>query len=485
LLSLVSMTSQLAWAEGLTERDVVQQAMTSNPTVRAARDDVSQALASVRAEQTRYRPSLLAGATGSTARTPYLSLGTDTGSQTNQGLTLGLGLTQSLPWGTVLDLRLENTDTRSEAPLTSGSTSTVTLGPGYGVSAKLSVTQSLLRGAGADVGLASLRDALLAGKEAERARQDAASSTLSEALQAWWELWYDQRAVIIQRDALGLARQQRDEAAKKQAAGSLADVDVLAFETRVAELEQAVLAAEVTAHQQAASLCRALACTDVAHLEASLEASPPEPASRDEAQALAQAKEASFSVLKARLGVERSELALRTAGDASRARLDLKAWVKTEGLGNQSMSAAFTGLSHFDDVSANVGVSFELPLSGERHDAQVGSARAALAAAKERLLAAEQETEASIRVEEETLRQAGKNVELARLTEDVARRSSSAQARKYAAGSSTPLEVREAEDSLRKARLSVERERVNARKAELRLQHLTGELLARWSVASG
>jgi hypothetical protein len=36
LLSLVSMTSQLAWAEGLTERDVVQQAMTSNPTVRAA-----------------------------------------------------------------------------------------------------------------------------------------------------------------------------------------------------------------------------------------------------------------------------------------------------------------------------------------------------------------------------------------------------------------------------------------------------------------
>src|SRR5690606_4971651 len=108
------------------------------------------------------------------------------------------------------------------------------------------------------------------------------------------------------------------------------------------------------------------------------------------------------------------------------------------------------------------------------------SARTAVGASRERLLAAIQQARAEAQTELTALGQARNKVALAERTAEVAARSAEAQRKRLANGVATPLEVREAEDSLRRARLSVERQRIDAIKAQIRLAHLTGNLLVKW-----
>jgi outer membrane protein TolC len=481
---LLQASAALASASAaLSEGSAVQQTIDHNPTLRAAVSDVRQSAESLRAEQLRYRPRLLLDATGSTQNTPNLDTSGGTNSQLSQSLLFGAELSQTFSWGTTVDLRLENRDTRSEGPLFSGSSDVFTLGPGISFGARLSLTQPLLRGFGNEVGLAALRSEQLGRKELERARDDTASQTLSTTLQAYWEVWYAQQALDIQREARTLVGQQRDETRRKVAAGSAAEVDLLSWDTRVAELDQNVLAAQVQLQQSSVELRRAMGLASAAASFDLSGAKLPKFEAYLPEESLAAAQEASYALLRQRLSLERAELALRSVDDSSRPRLDLQAWVQTQGLGNQSASGAFEQLGKFGNPSANVGLSFELPLS-ERHEAQLGSARLAVTAAQQRLEAARQQAVADTEVELATLSQATQNIALAQASAEVSSRSVAAQHKRLDSGSATALEVREAEDSLRRARLSVERERVNAIKAQVRLAHLTGNLLAQWGVVA-
>lgn len=466
----------------LTEKDAVARAVAANPTLQAAMTDVRQSAEALRAEQARYRPSLLLDATGTTQATPSLNTSGGTTQSMSQALVFGAALSQTFSWGTTLDLRVENRDSASQAPAFSGTTELLSLGPGYGLIGKLTVSQPLLRGFGNEVGQAELRAALLKRTGAERARDAAASDSLRAVAQAYWELWYAQKAVGIEREARALALQQRDEAQRKLTAGSLADVDLLTFETRVAELDQSVLQAEVTVRQRTAELRRAMGETDSrATFEVAL-VEPPLPSEVDAAAVLAAAQEASYSVAQQRVAVEVAENALRTAAEATRPRLDVQAWVQTQGLGNQSLTPALEQLGAFANVSGNVGLVFELPLSSERHEAQRASAELQVTASRQRLEAVRQQVAADTSTELATLEQATQSVALAQRTADVSRRNVEAQHRRLLNGSAIALEVREAEDSLRRAQLSIERARVNAAQAQARLEHLEGQLLAKWGV---
>lgn len=464
----------------LSEREAVQQTIEHNPTVRAAVTDVKRAAETLRAENARYRPKLLLDATGTNQNTPNLNTVGSTTTQLNQSLTLGAEVDQTFSWGTTLSLRVENKDYRSQGPLFGGSTDVFTLGPGYLLGAKLAVTQPLLRGFGDDVGLAALRTATLDKKESERARDESASTQLSTMLQAYWELWYAQRALTIDVEARAVAVQQRDEARLKVKAGSAADVDVLQYETRVAELDQTVLDATVTVRTRSVELARVLGSSD-AQFDLS-GAELPSVDSVEDTRALSSAEEASYSVKRAKVSLERAQTTMKSAADSTRPRLDVSAWVQTQGLGNQSFEGTFTQLGQFTNVSGNVGLTFELPLSGEQHEAQVSSARLAVTSAEQSLEAALAQVRADTRTEVTNLSQASQKVSLAETTAEVSSRSADAQRKRLSAGTGTSLEVRQAEDSLRQARLSIERHKVDAVKAQVRLAHLTGDLLVKWGV---
>jgi outer membrane protein TolC len=467
----------------LTEKDAVARAVAANPTLQAAMTDVRQSAEALRAEQARYRPSLLIDATGTTQATPSLNTSGGTTRSMSQALVFGAALSQTFSWGTTLDLRVENRTSASQAPAFSGTTELLSLGPGYGLIGKLTVSQPLLRGFGNEVGQAELRAALLNRTQAQRARDAAASDSLRAVAQAYWELWYAQKAVGIEREARALALQQRDEAQRKLTAGSLADVDLLTFETRVAELDQSVLQAQVTVRQRTAELRRAMGeTTDSRATYEVAQVEPPLPGDVDAAAVLAAAQEASYTVAQQRVAVEVAENALRTAAEATRPRLDVQAWVQAQGLGNQALTPALEQLGAFANVSGNVGLVFELPLSSERHEAQQASAELQVAAARQRLEAVRQQVTADTQTELATLEQATQSVALAQRTADVSRRNVEAQHQRLRSGSAIALEVREAEDSLRRAQLSIERARVNAAQAQVRLEHLEGQLLAKWGV---
>ncbi|MET0388463.1 MAG: TolC family protein [Polyangiales bacterium] len=468
----------------LSERGVVQQTIAQNPTLHAAISDLQQSAASLRVEEARYRPRLLVDASGAHQNVPNVDFLGGTTTLRSQTLNVVAEVNQTFSWGSTLAFRLENQNSRIEGPLYTGSTEIFKLGPSHLLGARLTLTQPLLRGFGNDVGLASLRTASLNRREQERARDATASQVLSAALQAYWELWYTQRALTIEREARDLAALQRDETARKVSAGSMAEVDLLTFETRLAQLEQSVLDAQVAVLSRSVELRKALGVTAATAFDVS-SAEPPELAAIDHKTTLAAAEESSYNVAQLKLALERSATTLRSAADATRARLDVSAWLQAQGLGNQSLSGALEQLGGLENVSGNVGVTFELPFSSQQHDAQLASARLAVTAARDRLVAAIQQIRADTETELTTLAQARDKITLAERTADISRRSAEAQQKRLQNGTALTLEVREAEDAHRRAKLSIERQRVDATKARIRLAQLTGHLLIEWGITLG
>lgn len=482
-LGLCSVSS---WARAqsteLTPRSAVQRTIEENPTVHAAMSDLRQSMADLRAEENRYRPRLLIEAYGTHQETPNLNILGGTSTQQSEALSIGAELSQTFAFGTTLALRLENYNSRSEGPLFSGSGESYRLGPGNLFGARLSVTQPLLRGFGTDVGLAELRQSQLRRKEQDRARDATASETLSATLQAYWELWYAQKALEIEQQARSLAAQQLQDTRRRVAAGGKAEVDVLTYETRLAELDQNVLDAEVNVRTRSIELAKALGLTQAHSFDVS-QATPPAVEPVDSQTMLKEAEAASYTVAQLRIALEQSQSSLRSAADATRPRLDVSAWVQTQGLGNRSVGDAFDQIGRFTNISANVGVTLELPVSSERHEAQRASASMAVQAAQERLAAGLQQVRANTASELTALEQAAQKIDLAQRTAGLASRSAEAQQKRLQNGVAIPLEVREAEDTLRRARLSVERHRVDAIKTQIRLDHLTGRLLAAWGLS--
>lgn len=466
-----------AQAEMLTERAAVEHTLARQPALQAAITDVARTAQSIRAQSSRYRPSLLLDAGLNAERTPGLDAQGGTSVTSSRSLVLGADLVQPLAWGTQFDLRVEHrlVDTAPPAPATEST--------GHGLLLRLGVTQPLLRGFGRDVGEAELRAARLDRVAAEAARDATATDTLSATLQAYWELWYARRALAIERAALALATTTRDDIVRRVQAGAAAPLDQLTYETRLAEHAQAVDAAELNVERAVRTLQRAMGDDAPAPAWTQDEAPPPPREAPDAAEVRARVRSGAPALRAPQAEVDRAEDRLRTAGEGTRPRLDLAAWVQLQGLGNEAEAPAFEQVGGLDNPGAHVGLVFELPLSGERNDAERAAAKLAVPAARARLEAAAQTSATEAEIQRATLERARRQGELAAQTAALAAQSVEAQQKRVESGAGVPLEVREAEDALRRARLAEERARVDAAVADVRLAAATGDLLLRWGAA--
>lgn len=473
LLSLLVATSPTLDAQG-----VVREAMDHNPEVQAAILDLKKAERDLGAEDYRYYPSLLVTAGATHLQSPSLLSTSGTTVQTSDNYQLASELRHTFSFGTALTLRVEGTRFGSQSQFGAGGTQLVVLGPGYNLGGKLSLTQPLLRGLGDRVGEAALRQARLSRSAAEYARDQAASGVLRDVLVAYWELWYNQRAVDIERAAYELAVRQREEATAKIGIGALAQVDLYTFETRVAELEQSVAVAEASAQAQAVELSRVLGRSEEAGPLSPSDKLVPAVEARTLAQEVERALLASAELQRLRSQLEVAVDQATVAGESERPRLDLDAYLQAQGLGNQEVPPALQQLFGLEAVSARVGLTLELPLTGNRYQATKESAELAASAARARLLSSEQQLRSSCATEVVRLEQARRRVSLASRTVELATKSVAAQEERYQQGDAILLQVYEAQDTLRRAQLSLERSRVDAVQASLRLDHLTGALLS-------
>lgn len=458
-------------------RSVVEEAMAQNPSVAAAVLDYRRSQQDVGAEELRYLPSLILSLGATHTESPSLRATGGVAVPLQDNYQLASELRHTFSFGTALALRLEGSRVSSEAQFGAGGDQLVILGPGYGLASRLSLTQPILRGFGDQVGEATLRQARLNRTAAQHARDLAASQVLRDVSVAYWELWYSERAHQIDEEAFSLAVRQRDEALARIGIGALAKVEAYAFRTRVAELEQQLAVSEATVLGQSLELERLLGRSGDSGVLHAQDSEVPVQAARSpsaEAEAAVQAS-AELAQLQARLQVALDQAMV--AGETERPRLDVDAYLQAQGLGNQEVLPAFEQFGRFDALSAHVGLTLELPLTGARYRAEQQSAALAAAGTRARLQSTEQQLRSSATAEVVRLEQARRRIELATRTVQIATESVKAQEERYQRGDAILLQVYEAQDTLRRAQLSLERSRVDAVQAALRLDHLKGSLL--------
>jgi len=479
-------------ARRLTERDAVVAAVAQNPTLHVALLRASQGRQALRAEQGLYTPIFDASAGYTYSRIPSLydvpaTMTAPVQHEVRVGSSdvfeLGAGLTKPFSFGTVLSASLLGQRSLRSTSLD------VTLdnarGPGYSLIGQLAVTQPLLRGAGNDVGLASLRQAKLSLSANELAAQQVASSLLSQVIAGYWELWYAGEVVRINQASHELARAQQEQASQQVQSGALAPASALPYATQVAELEEAVLSARTELRRRELQLAQLLG--EAGGVEESLAAADsPEPPRADEpalASATSDALGSSYTrkQLQAQLAIVKDQL--KVAGDPLRPRLDLDAYVQAEGLGNRRVPPAFEQFGKLEAVSAHVGLTFETPISDSRRSAQIQAAQLSAHVVEQQIRETELGIRSSVAGAIAQRRAARERVELSSRTEKVARAQAEAERARFQAGGSIAIAVQEAEDSLRQAQLRAQRARVDLVLADLTLAELRGELLSRYANA--
>jgi outer membrane protein len=449
--------------------EVVAIAAKNNADLGAALLEERRAGADVTAEE-GLRPFVLGLDGGYThSSSPTVDQGGDVGFRTGNQIGVGGQVSKETVAGTQAAVRVEGNSQIASPDST------------YGLAATLSVTQPILRGAGREVGEASLRQARSAEDAARLAARRTASALARDALIAYWELWYAERALEIDARARDVAKLALDETRAKIGQGAAAEIDALQFETQLASLEETVVAAEAEVRRLSVQLS---ALTGLAREGARVRPDPREapPMSGSEPSpddALRAALRDAPELRESAAQVVAAEERARTAGEAMRQRLDLVTWIGAQTMGYGEVSPAFEQFGQGAAYSGYVGLVYELPLSDTRKEAQRASAKLDVDIARQRLIAAGDQVRADVAVAIEKCASGRKRLALAEQTLAVSRKLAEAERERYALGASIFIQVRDAEEAEREAALRTVRARIDLAEAQIELDHLTGALIAR------
>lgn len=478
---LPALAADAAGSQVVSESDAIQIALAHNPTLAAAEVELRRATLLETSEAHRYGFVLELDAQANRNAVPSLAVSGVTVSQSN-GYQLGAELQRHLLWGTDVALRLEGSSQLAQSAFFNPSTNPpqftlLDLGPGWGALVKLALTQPLLRGAGRDVFEAELQAARVARASQKGASEQAASQLLLDVRTAYWELFYATQALAIQRSSLLVAQARLADAAERVRTGSLAPVDELPFQTNVATLNEDIASAAAEEQRRSNELGRLLGDAAFRTRRADVASPPPTPPPVP-GDARERALAASRELAQQRAAVELAQVQARTAAESLRHRLDIDAYVQTQGLGNQAVSPALEQLAGFGAWSAHIGVTYEAPLDGTRRRAEKERAELAVTAARQNLEATTLRVITSLNDAITGTEASRRRLELARATRSVAEQQLSAETDRFRTGGATSLEVREAEDQVRSAALREARAHVDLVQADLIAAHLTGRLLA-------
>lgn len=465
VLTALLSSAQSARAETLHVDRAVALAARHNPLLHAAYLEKRRARQRILAEEDRYPLRVGADAAGTRRSTPSLSPDGVTTSVTDS-VGIGTDLAQPFALGTIVGLRLEGSWLQTDE-----------LGPGYGIAARLSVEQPLLRGAGLDVGEAELRARSHEGRAAAHDADRVRSALVHDVLIAYWELWYAEEAMRITKSARELAALEKDEAERRVDEGAAAAADVHSFTRRVAELDEALVDANLERRRRSLALSLLFGRAD-GDLQPT--SAPPSPSRhRGSIARAARAHSPELRTLDARIRAARERLHL--AGETERPALDFEGWVQAEGLGHGAVRPAFTQFGNMSAVSAHAGLRFEVPVTGSRRAAERAGERLAIEADIARRQALRQQIDHTAHELGARAASARKRAELVTETVNAARAELEAARSRFAAGTAVPLEVHQAADALRRAELRAARARIDVLATSIAVDHLTGALLRRYA----
>jgi len=459
-------------AEPIDTRTAVRRALAASPSLIATKLGVDQARQDVLAQEGNYPYVFQADAGHSRAYAPADASRTTA----TRSYTIGTALRRTFPFGTAAEVRLEGERFEDEfAPRGLPGVDTVN-GTGYGTTARISVTQPLLRGFGTRVGESGLRTARLDHAASEKAKRRAVSALARDVLLAYWDLWLADESVRIDQTALELAKAQEQQAEGQRASGALAPADVYGFSTRVANVEDGLIVALATREERSLELNRLMGVEPGATREFFASESPVpgvSPTWRDVDAALrADSIELAEAEVQVKLARERAE----TAGESSRASLDLEGYVQTHGESQEPIASARRA-GEFDWFTVHVGAVYQLPLDSTQRNAQKHSALIAVRIAEQNLKALRNSIATDAQQAVRVARSAEERLVLAARAVTIAEKSHEAARERFELGGGIALDVRTAEENLQQARLTLARTRIVLIQTQIGMRHLAGTLV--------
>ncbi|HEY6726100.1 MAG TPA: TolC family protein, partial [Polyangiaceae bacterium] len=324
--------------EPISRNEAVNRAMQNSPALRLAEIDVKSAKAEVEGEQGRYPFYFGADAGYTRSGSAQLRRNDTVSSSSSHSVTGGVGLSRQFKTGTSAELRAEGEYFHNDSPSAAAGV-TPFAASGYGASFRASVSQPLLRGYGTRIGEADLRAARVAQKASEKSLLRTRSALIGDVLSAYFELWYSSRAVDIETTSLALAREQLDQASARFSLGDISKVDLLTFQTRASELEEALIAAELGRQQRSVALSQLMGqAPPAADLFASTE--PGLDGQRfdfGEVETAMRADSVELAELEQQVKLARTQA--EVAGESWRPRLDVEAWAQSAGVSTEFPNA--------------------------------------------------------------------------------------------------------------------------------------------------
>jgi outer membrane protein TolC len=346
----------------------------------------------------------------------------------------------------------------------------------------LSVTQSLLRGFGPAVNLASVRQAELEAEASLYELRGFVQAIVGETEIAYWRYVLARQEIDIFERSLEIAERQRDEVEARIEVGTLAENEAAAARTEVALNQQALINAQSGLEERRLRLLRLMNFSPISGSDVTIEpVSEPEtdakPADDIEGR-LQLASRSRPDLNEARLRLEQDRLETVVTRNGLLPRLDLFADLGQTGF-SDTFDGSFRELKEFDTYDYSVGIQLSHYIGNRAARARDLAARASRRQAAEAVanLAQNIELEVLLAVNEvERTRQRIAATRASRLLQEQTYR---AERERFDVGASTSLLVSQAQRDLLAIRIQEVEAVIEYRIALVELYLAEGSLLQR------
>jgi outer membrane protein TolC len=407
----------------------------------------------------------------------------------SDGVHTAVSFNQSLSYGGRFGLQLANDYTRATTRLrftdreTGMTTDQIETSDTWVPTVQLTYFQPLLKGFGEKAFLGQRNVAAVNLDAASADLMNVAAGVVRDAVQAYWELVYQQREVEIRRSSLSLAREQLRVTQARLDVGVGAPTDLAEVRQTIATREEDLLLSQLTLSERALDIRQItglkISPTDIA-LVATEEATPQLSEVALE-KALAMANDKNLQIAAARLRGKAARLTVEVNENGLLPQLDLTASVGPQGTATDLGTAA-EQLVQFDNYSINVGLNLVAPVQrrnakglvavarGQLHKAEITEEdlRAQVAVAVARAVDLVKSTQQRLATDAEAIQLGQVNLDAERARFDV--------------GRSTNFDVLRRQDELSQAQLRRIRASADYMKAVSALQTLTGEIVTQYGI---
>jgi len=358
--------------------------------------------------------------------------------------------------------------------------------PFYTTRLGLSVTQSLLRGYGADVNLAKIRQAQIDSSISEYELRAFVESLIAQVETACWEYALSRRQIEIVEKSMKIARQQMAETEEMIRVGTMAEAELVAVQAEVAAQQQGLINAKSTLESRRIELLRLLNPPgnnvwrrDVIFIHPATLPQIELDAVEDH---VAVAKRMRPEINQAKLGIQRDDLELVYTKNGLLPRMDFFIT-----LGKTGYADSFSGSA--DDVTgdgydARAGLSLEYPFFNRNAGARHRRALLSKDQSEKALENLRQLVETEVRKAYVEVRRTKEQISASTATRNFQEEKLRIETEKFRVGRSTNFFVSQAQRDLLVSRIGEVEALVNYLKALIEFYRLEGSLVERRGIAA-